>query len=216
LICLRDPNKEPIHTQRFSQTARIENLIDKIQASLYGNDSQLAYVLTLASDLCNLINATQYKTWIEKELHGYENYQRFLDDFDSEEAFAAWMDEWGSHRMIRAYVEIYSRDDDGHNKINEFPYSEVLIAFPISELVSNIQSARSVHVDRVSRPIADLGAEKYVEFVSFMAEHNIPVRASGNTAVYFKVSDLERILVRVRAIVLKLLNEARKFTGGME
>lgn len=195
-----------------SEIRKIENLIEKIQANLYGNDDQLPYVLTLALDLCQSINSLNYKMWLEKELHGYENYQNFHEEFGNEEEFERWMDQWANYRLLQSYVDLYGyMVDRNRYETTEFPYKTVLIAYSLSGLIRNIKAAREARVDRVSRPIQEIGLETLSEFVAFMAKNEIPIRPDIDTVVYFKITDLEKILASVRKIILKLLNEAQNY-----
>ncbi len=186
---------------------KIEKLIEKIQDNLHGDITQLPYVLSLVSILCDQTSQTKYDFWLNKELYGYDDFRNFAATFEDEEAFQDWMKQFGEYRIIQSYVDMRGYVDNVY-KVTPFPYNDTLIPYALSNIVEAIKVRKADGVNRVEVPILSLGKEHLAEFVEYMAQHNIPLQPTAHTVVYFKLDDFEKIVRRVRKIVLQIVKEA--------
>ncbi|MCI0558414.1 MAG: hypothetical protein MN733_07955 [Nitrososphaera sp.] len=204
-------NSLELSGQPKSEVTLIETLIRDIQKSLYGDDTQLPYVLTLSIDLCERIGLSdKYVTWLTKELTGYEDYDSFQRQFDNEELFEAWMENWAPYRLVRPYVKFqYLSQETGQLVIDKWRFVPFIIAHPIAEVVRKIHAARDRGVREFSMPLRNV-PEYYAQVVSFAAEAPIGLEIPPDLEVFHDVSDLEKILNGVRERILWLLRDARQ------
>jgi hypothetical protein len=191
---------------------KIEILIKDIQSKLYGDITQLPYVLTLSLDLCNQLQMGEdYNKWLLMELGGIENYQHFKDEFKSDRLFETWMDKWASHRFIPTHIKFaYRAAESGRYAIDELKYKEIFVAFPVSKIIRDIQMIKDSPSQEYSIELRTLGGDYFIELKKIVKETLQINEIPSDLKVFYNVSALEKILDEVRKKILLLISDARK------
>jgi hypothetical protein len=203
---------EVIDNHKSIPIASIDILIKDIQSKLYGDINQLPYVLTLSIDLCNQLQMGEdYNKWLLLELGGIENYQRFKAEFKNDRLFETWMDKWASHRFIPTHIKFaYRAAETGRYAVDELKYKEILVAFPISKIIRDIQMIKDSTSQEYSIELRTLGSDYFTELQKIVRETLHINEIPSDLKVFYNVSALEKILDEVRKKILILISDARK------
>jgi hypothetical protein len=189
----------------------VRELIRDIQLELYGDNRRLPYVLALCLELCEKTGVSdEYTRWLNRELRGYDDYARFQDEFRSGEDFEAWMDKWASHRWVTTHIKAQWRSAETMRlRIDELPFDSILLGMPVAQIVRDLEEARRGGLAELSVPLLNLGQAHYARLQSSLDEKFPGNVVPPDVRVYWKVSEVDRVLDGVRNIVLSLLKDAR-------
>ncbi len=201
----------PLDTQEASRQLTSMKLIGDIRSELYEDNRRLPYVLALCLDLCDRTGLPDdYAKWVSRELKGYDDYDRFRDEFKNGDEFAGWMDKWASHRWVRTHIKAQMRSTQTMRiEIHELPFQSILVALPVAQIARDLEGARRSGVGEFSVPLLDLDQAHFAKFQSFVDEVFPGNEVPPDLRVYWKVSEVDRVLDGVRNIVLSLLKDAR-------
>ena len=193
------------------KTGGVERLIEDVQSSLYSDNSRLPYALTLCLELCERLGLSgKYGEWLRRELTGYKDYEGFRNSFNHEEKFEDWMQRWAAHRLVQPYIKFaYRSQESGRMVIDKLPLNKLLIAFPVAEIDRTIQDARKSGTQEIAYYLRDVDQREFEKVQSTVAGVMPGANIPSDLQLFYKVSDLERILDGTRGIVLSLLAEVR-------
>jgi hypothetical protein len=206
-----------VNVQDGHSAEGVDKLIRDIQASLYGDDKQLPYALTLCLDLCQQLGLlSKYELWIRKELNGYDNHEGFQKSFPNEQAFGEWMQQYADHRVVKTYVKFsYKSRKTGQMNIDNLPFESLLIGFPVAEIIRKLEEIRNNPNQEFEISLKALGQGILDNLKSRIKKFPPPkeITVPEDLIAYYKSSDLERLLNGIRNLVLSLLTEARSLQG---
>ena len=185
----------------------VEKLIREIQSSLYDDNSKLPYVLTLCKDLCDMVGlTTKYKSWLMVELTG--NLDSIQSKY-SKDDFTQWMNEWGTHRVIESYFKArYRSQETGEYNIDDLSLGKFIVPFSVAEISRTIMGAKQNKQQELYQLLRDVSPERFAEVKA--QNFGFSVQTPNDLRMFIKVSDYEKILDDVRAMVLKLLEDVRR------
>jgi nucleoside phosphorylase len=191
-------------------SSNAESLRAQIQERLYKENGSLPNVLTLCMDLVRQVgNLGEYEVWLRKELNGFDDYDHFKDSFDDPNQFAAWMQKWATHRMIDTYLKMrYRPTSQLGPEIQKLPFKKVFITHPINGIVSLIETAKVDQRDEMSVLLRDLGSDFFAAAQKSAETLSPGMAIPHDLQLFYRVSELDRILNGVREKILALLGEA--------
>ncbi len=180
------------------------NLTRDIRANLYKDNNLLPYVLTLCLELCERkAISDSFREWIERELNGYDEYEKFKATFKHEEQFEKWMKKWASHRHIESYIKAsFPSKDKRYLEIRGIPYGEMFVAFPIAQIVRMLNDTKE-NVE-FSIQLDTLGKERIHDLRNYFAKYS-GVDIPPDLLIFYRATELEKVLNGVREKVLNLL-----------
>jgi hypothetical protein len=201
----------PLDTQQATRQFTLRKLIGDIQSELYGDNRRLPYVLALCLDICERTGLSdEYAKWVNRELKGYEDYSPLSDEFKNEQEFEDWMHKWASHRRVRTHIKAQRRSTQTMRlETHEIAFDPILVAMSVAQIARDLEAARDSGTREFSVPLVHLGQAHFAKLQSFVAEMFPGNVVPSDVRVYYKVSELDRVLDGVRNIVLSLLKDAR-------
>lgn len=207
-----------IDLQNEKSWENIDRLIRDIQSTLYGEEKQLPYALTLCLDLCQQVDLTsKYGLWLRKELIGYIDHEKFQKDFPDEESFDNWMRLWSEHRLVKTYIKIgYRSNETGQYKVDNLPFMHLLIGFPLADIIRKVEDGRNNQVEEYTIPVKTLGQGIFEKLNHDIAKYfpKVDVDVPDELLAFYKPEELNKIVNGVRNLVLSLLSESRGKIGG--
>ena len=192
----------------------VDILVKEIQKSLYGDDNQLPYVLTLCIDLCHRLGLPRdYLEWLGRELNGFEDMETLAKVLGGGDAdnLDEWMKSWASHRFVKTYVKMqYISADTKLPVMDELPYERIFMAQSLAQIIEMKRECSAWNsTGEIGVPLAKLGKDKFEVLKAFVASSDVQMRVPDDIQVFFTVGALKVLLTGVRKQVLSLLGVAR-------
>lgn len=197
---------------RATNNERAVYLINEIQTSLYGDNSQLPKVLTLCLDLCDTVGLSdEYGEWLRRELNGFQNIEEFKKKFPDHDQYEEWMDKWMIHRQVDAYIKFtYRSAETGRQEIKNLPIPKFFVVWSIAYIIDTLKDAKDKGVGEMAFVLREVAPDIFEKMRVENKKAPWNIDTPYDLQAFMNFAGFNRILNDVRERILVLLSRARQ------